>query len=368
MFSARRAVGSLALFLAACGGGGGGGSEAESLTLGAISPATATITVSDQAKGEESRLIAFSAPYSGTASGTLFVLIEDPDAVLGTHSLDIGSTSATLRLEVLSDLLPGRYTQPLTVHVCLDSGCRQELQGSPQTVAKNITVTGTTLGASSMSFSADGGMVPAAKTVAVTTSGGADWQIDNTSYVSYFEPDGTPSSTAFGLHEVFTVTKTPEGVKVQPKGRWPGRYVTTLTVSSAGHAPRSLDIDYQVGPVTGEALTLQTVTATGSGTMIDQDVEIVIDATINMDRSEISVGIASLSGTPDPATTEWVRYSDFDVGLGADGSGLRLRLYANACRFSCLAPGTYTAQAMVVAEGYGKTFHYTVPVSFTVAP
>lgn len=133
---------------------------------------------------------------------------------------------------------------------------------------------------------------------------------------------------------------------------------------------REVALAYEIGPVTGEILTLQTTAVSQGVPRRAQDIEVFIDAIANLSAPDLTIDV-SLRGTPDPNVGGWLRYDSMDVGLGPDGKGVRIRLVANACALGpCLASGPYavqvTAQVNLGVEGFGESAAYTVPVTLVV--
>lgn len=368
-----------ALFLvaiAACGGGGGGGSD--ELSIGAVTPTTVTATFSNKTsyEGGDRREVALTASFSGKTTGTIFVLIEDPDAVFQAAELQIDSeSSATLRLIVGDSAAVGLYEKPIVLHLCRDVACANEFEGSPRTIQKHITIQGTTLNTSALSFASTVGIAATSQTVAVTAPNGTDFNYEADPYVDHTQPDG--STTKLSTGEVFTITKTPSGLVVQPAGIWAGHYAGRLYVTTPGYARVAVDLDYQVDAAATPVVTPLTssVSASGQAGSTD-DIPIFVEYVHVMERDlngEGFIDINPTAGSPDPSSTFWLRYYDqtsFTHGTGPANNADRLRFFLNPCFFgtNCLAPGTYTANIKLTVGAFDEKATFTVPVTFTVNP
>lgn len=360
----------LVVVLAACGGGGDAPPSNE-LRIGTISPASINAVFPG---GGSNRRVTLNAGYSGQLTGSIGVVIEDPDAVFDAAFVRIGAAS-TVDLDLyVSDTAPvGRHTRPLVIHVCTDLACTRELSGFPRTIPKDVTITGTTLGTSSLQFTSTAGVAPAYQFVTATPPNGVDYTIDQNHVITYFAPDGSDSLTTVG--SIFYIVKNATGFAVVPRATFPGRYTGRIPVVTPGHGTVYVDVNYVVGPAVGPVVTLLTppsASVTGlSGT--STDIAIEIDVVRNLRPVDSSlVSIEHPAGTS-PTTELWLRYyesSEFTPTGGPAGSGLRLRVMANACFLGtqCLSPGTYTATVVYSANAYGQSTAVRVPVTFTVNP
>lgn len=351
---------SLSLLLAACGGGGGGDSD-NSLRIGPLSPAEVSAKWADSGQGLRPQ-VTLSAGYTGTPSGTVYVVVEDPDKLFTSAVPIVGTAQASLELSpAFGDLAPGRYTKPLVVHVCKDANCTSEYGGSPQTVRKDILVESLTVTPAKLNFTALVAMGAAAQSITITPPAGKDYGYDAYGYVTYKTPDGNISSTSRRLDEVFEVTKTGTGLQVKPKAAWAGQYIWTSFIDTPGYVRRSIEVVYDVSGQGGEAFTVLTpqVSATAVG---DEVVYADVDVKVNIPPSEVRISVA---GTPDPVEHGWVRFYD---SLPIEG-GTRYRFRINSCGYgvrSCLGVGSHSATLTVAASAYGANWTYNVPLSFTV--
>ena len=319
------------------------------------------------------RQITLSAPFTGSYSGTLYVVVEDPDGALVSGDVMIDGSTAILTLPLSGTLPVGSYTRPLVIHACRDAACTSEVRGSPQTVQKNLVIKGPTLNVSSLSYTSTGGVAPASQSVIVTTpDAGADFAYETFTYVGAVYPDH--STSMLRIDEVFTITKTSTGFNIQPKGVWPGRYTLPLRVTTPGYDFATLDINYEVGATTSQPFTLLTASAAVSGPRgASNEIPVYIDFGKNVQAYD-SLRIALQTDDPDSLSRyTWLRFydsSEITVGDSPAGNGIRLRLFANACFLgywgSCAPVGTYSARVVVTASAYGQESTYTVPVTFTV--
>lgn len=361
-----------ALLLAACGGGGGGGGDSgdSELVLGAATPTTLSTTVSNLSFGPGQRQLTLTAPYTGTASGTVYVLVVDPDQALAQPTVQVLTNTVALTLNVAPNLAVGSYTQPVVVHVCKDAACAQPFRGSPQTFQKNIVVTGTRLGASTMNFSSTLGLAPAPQVVSVTPPPGLTYTVEHTGYTEYTNPSG--GTALLNIAEVFDVEVQADGLKVQPKGSYAGRFALTLWVEAQGHARETLTVTYEVGAAVGPTLTLLADAPAVQG-QSGRDADLPLDVELLASRA-ISETRVSLEGLPDPVSTGWLQFvsiTPFAHGGSATDNARRLSLRFNACRgggvfYTCLSPGTYRANVVLSTTSFNHVSVVSVPVTFVV--
>ncbi len=366
-----------AILLVAIAGCGGGGASDE-LSIGSVTPSAVTATFSNKTayEGGDPREVVLTASFSGNATGEIFVVVEDPDAVFAVRDLEInGETSATLRLDVKDSAAVGLYEKPMVVHVCRDAACANEFAGSPRTVQKHITIQGTTVSTSALSFASTVGMGAPSQTVAVTTPSGTDFNYEFDAYVEHTAPDGTTNLQY--LDEVFSITKTSSGLVVHPVGKWAGHYAVKFNITTPGYSNVAVNLAYQVDEAATPVATPLTssVSASGQAGSTD-DIPIYVEYVHVMDRDPDAFGSISVNataGSPDPGSTLWLRYYDqttFTHGAGPADNADRLRFFLNPCFFGqdCLAPGTYTADIELTVSAFGEESTFTVPVTFTVNP
>lgn len=146
----------LALGLAACGGGGGngGGGPPPGLTM-SLSTTSLVFASTDGGTPIGQSVM---ATFSGTASGTLYVLIVPANPALvsvgdvittGTHS---GQATVTPASAATAGI--GSHTTTIQVIACLnDSSCQTgQVNGSPQTITVTYNVDGISASLASLDF------------------------------------------------------------------------------------------------------------------------------------------------------------------------------------------------------------------------
>lgn len=354
----------LFLSLSACGGGGGDSSPPE-LSLGALTPGAITATMADRDAGPRPQ-VTLSASYTGTASGTVYVVVDDPDRLITYAMPAFSDGRATLTLDLSTSAAPGRYTQPVVIKACKDAACTRQYAGSPQTVSKDVRVESIVVSATTMSFSAPIGAGAPAQNLTVTPPVGKDYAYAPL-YVDYRSPTG--SRSALVPSEVFDITRTATGLQIKPKGGWAGSYSWPLVLQSPGYADKQVTINYEVTGNGVQPLTLLTSTlavSAGSSNQVFADV----DALVNMPYSEIRF---TITGSPDPVQTGWLLYytsENFTSGSGPANNARHMRFKFDRCGYGsfygCLGGGTYNATVRMDVMAFGETWTYTVPVTFTV--
>jgi hypothetical protein len=141
--------------LAACGGGGGGDSgpgpspapPATDVRFVNVSVPSITNEVFEGSTGDPLLPWSVTADAAGnltTLTGqTLFVVLEDPDGFVDRVLIPSTLQSTGNRLTISpksSNPLPGVYTGPFRISVCLDANCATRLGGTPVVVPYRITV------------------------------------------------------------------------------------------------------------------------------------------------------------------------------------------------------------------------------------
>lgn len=349
----------LLLTLAACGGGGGSGGSSE-LSLGSVSPSAINLTLGD-ATAAPTDATTLSASYSGSTSSTVYVVVEDPDGVFASATPAVGAGRATLTL--MTGILPpaGRYTQPLTVHVCKDPACKSEYAGSPQTVRKDIVIQSLGLDKARLDFSAPVGTGAAAQDLTVTPPPGRTFDIAP-QYVSFVGATGAQS--LLPAETVFEITRSATGLQVRPKAAWAGRYTwpLALNVPGGGYADKTVTVTYDVAGTGVPPLVLlgAALQASGNGGIV------AVDALVNMPISEMRY---TITGTPDPVGTGWLLYYDsqpYTAGSGPADNAVHLRFNFDRCgyggAFGCQV-GTLTATVRIDVVAFGETWTYTLPAT-----
>lgn len=365
------------LAIAGCGGGGGGNAGSggdHDLSVGALTPAAVTATVSNL-RGMPGRDVTLTASYSNGAGQPIYVAISDPDKVFNGAFIDIGATAATLHLGIDDNAAIGHYTQPFFVHLCRDEACTSEYPGFPRTIQKNLIIQGTTASVSALNFTSTAGVSPATQSIAVTPAPDADAKYDpsDSPYVDAQIAGG--SSSLQNTNFVFTVTKTAGGYSVQANPIWAGHYTGKLVIETTGYKPVVIAVDYQVGAATtpvAEALTQSLSGASRAGS--SADVDLVVDLKLDMLAvRDWRIDDLATGGSPDPVQTFWLRYWDMSniaIGDGPADNGRRLRFKLNACMLgqNCLPAGRYTANIVVTPTAWEVSTPLTIPVTFDIAP
>ncbi len=366
------------LVVAGCGGGGGGGgSGSDGLSIGPLSPASVVTTVSNDPSTAQLEFD-LTATYTGTTSGTLYVVVVDPDGVFTSASVDANVPSkVTLALEMSGVAPTGHYTKPLVIHVCHDAQCASEFPSFPRTVQKDVTIQGTTTDVSSLSFTSSGGIATGSQSVKVTPpAAGVDFDLQPSPYVDTVGTDGSSSPTSTDTGKVFAITKTATGFDVQGLGSWPAHYKATVNVVIPGYQPVPVTLDYQVGAVTAPIITSLTTSVSGSAKAgVSQDIPVYVEFVTNVTTAtqlkQNAVAELATNGSADPGSTFWLRYFDqaeFTDGTGPENNATRMRFFFNPCLFSCLPAGHYTANITVTGTALGTSTTITVPATFDITP
>jgi hypothetical protein len=351
--------------LVACGGGGGD-SGPEPLRFGAASPTTLEARITD-VPSIRPRLVV-SASYSGSASGAIFVRVEDPDGLVSDAVPLVGDGRASLEMEIRGTPAPGRYTRPLTIRVCPVADCSREFAGSPLVVQKLIVVEAIQVGSAPLQFSSPVGVAPAAQTLAVSVPEGRTFGFSS-HLVQYQQPNG--SSGLIEVARVFDIRQTPTGLLVQPKPLFAGRFELQVFLNSNELAQKSATLIYEVSGKSVQALSFPksevAVTSTGGASVF-----VDLDALRNIEFVYPTEFSFSRFGSPDPVQTDWLQVWSMEpvtLGDGPAGNGYRLRLRLSPCDWSgsnCLAPGVYTGIVRLEVRSLNEIWPYEFPVRFTV--
>ncbi|WP_373714440.1 hypothetical protein [Roseateles sp.] len=359
----------LLLTLAACGGGGGGsGSESSSeLRFGQLSPGTLTASYKETGMPAMATL-ELTTTYTGVpGNGAVYVVVVDPDGLITQASPGFTDGKASLTLQILKTLTTGRYTQPLTVRACKDPACKAEYGGSPQVVQKDLKVEGVTLSQSTFDFAGSVGAGAPAQTLSVQAPAGVDFLL---SPMPVERTDAAGVVSTVQASDVFEFTRQGNNLVITPKATWAGRYVmrTQLQVYE-GYAGKPVTVTYNVAGTDRQPLTL----ATGALNVTAPDYT-PVTATIDLVRNTTlffpTLYSVQISGIPDPASTGWVQLAS--SGYVTDGAGRpvwRMTLKFDRCgtTFNCLGiqAGTYPLTATIRVDGYGTSWTYAVPITYT---
>lgn len=131
----------LAVLVAGCGGGGSSSADSARPTI-SVSAAPVRFDVSANA-GETPRPQTTTLSIQNAAAAPVFLSYTVAGEVIDTISfLAVAPESKTIEVFFQPGLQPGQYDDELEIAVCLDSACRQHVQGSPLRFAVSLTVTG----------------------------------------------------------------------------------------------------------------------------------------------------------------------------------------------------------------------------------
>ena len=294
-------------------------------TQGGSSPAAKTVAVSNTGGGTMNWTAAESAswlslsPTSGTNAGTITVTPSITGLAAGTYTTDVTVTAT------------GATGSPKTIPVTLtvDPAAPPALSVTP----------------ASLSFAAtQGGSSPAAKTLAVSNTGGGtmDWTAsESASWLTISPSSGTNAGTV-------TVTPLISGLAA-------GTYTTDVTVTAAGAtgSPKTIPITLTVDPVAPPALSVTPASLSFAATQGGSSPAAKTVAVSNTGGGTLDVTVSDdapwLAVTPASAT------APATLSIAPSSSGL--------------APGTYTATVTVTATTLGATGSpKTIAVTLTVSP
>lgn len=359
----------LVLTLAACGGGAGGGGGGESsseLRFGTLSPNTLTASYKEVGYPTYATLDV-STTYSGTpSSNAVYVVVEDPDAIVTQAIPAFADGKATLTLQINKTLAAGSYSQPLTVHACKDVACKSEYAGSPQQVKKDIKVEGLTLSKASFDFAGSVGAGAPAQTLTVQAPADADF-LFIPQIVERTDPSGAVGSVSGS--DVFEFTRQGNQVLITPRPTWPGKYVMKTQVQGYnGYASKPVTLTYNVSGTDNSPFTLATpsLNVTADSTPVTASIDLIRNNLLFMP----SLYMVQVSGSPDPGSTGWVQRISSDYTTDSAGRPVwRMVLKFDRCGTTLyclgLAAGTYPLTATIKIDGYGTSWTYTLPITYT---
>lgn len=358
----------LPLLISACGGGGGDGQASSSeLRFGTLSPSTLTASYKESGTPTFTTL-ELSTSYSGVPSNNaVYVVVEDPDGLVTQAIPAFADGKATLTLQISKMLVAGNYSQPLTVHACKDPACKSEYAGSPQQVKKDLKVEGITLSKSSFEFTGSVGAGAPAQTLTVQAPAGVDFSLIPL-IVERTDPSGTLGAMSPG--DVFDFTRQGNQVVITPKPTWAGKYVMKTQVQGYdGYASKPVTLTYNVAGSENSPFTL----ATTSLNLTAADYT-PVTASIDLIRNNLlfmpSLYMWQFSGLPDPAATGWIQQVSSEYTTDSAGRPVwRLVLKFDRCGRSLqclgLGAGVYPVTAAIKIDGYGGSWTYTVPITYT---
>ncbi|MDA0161538.1 DUF4082 domain-containing protein [Solirubrobacter ginsenosidimutans] len=293
-------------------------------TVGATSPAAKTLSITNPGGGTLSWSASESAswlglsPSSGTNAGTITLTPDVTGLAAGTYTTDVTVTA------------PGATGAPATIPVTFTVT-------APVPPALSVAPT-------SLAFSATaGGAAPAAKTLAVSNTGGGtlSWTTsDDASWLTVTPGSGSGAGTV-------TVTPSITGLD-------PGAYTATVTVAASGAtgSPASIPVTLTVAAPTPPALAVTPTTLAFSATVGQASPAAKTVAVSNTGSGALDVSAADdaawLTVTPATATAP----ATLTVTPNSTG----------------LAVGTYSATVTVTATTAGATGSpKTIGVTLTVA-
>lgn len=313
----------VALTLASCGGGGGGGGSS-----GNSNAVFRLDTTSVNLSADAASNVAPQAEVTGSVTGAtqsvfVNVIIQTP-GIIENAFMTISGTTGTLTIigKRPNELAAGLYTGTLTVQVCNDAACTQQLTGSPRTIAINYEVTPTTFILEPGTIDIFGVHRQSASVVAsLSISDGPD---DWTSTIDYTNGQGwltvDPSSqNALPANLTFEASSLP-----------PGIYSATVTFETvAGNASLAVPVTYNVAPA--------------DLNVAEESITFDIDATSISSDLIRSIAIGSGSGN----RVEWQASVDADwislspnSGNTDDIGALEVRINES---LAALVNGTYAA-------------------------
>ena len=298
-------------------------SLAFSATAGGASPAAKTISIANAGGGsmdwtasENASWLSVS-PASGTNAGTVTVTPSVSGLAAGTYTTDVTVTAA------------GVAGSPKTIPVTftVDPPAPAVLAVTPATLSFSATA---------------GGASPAAKTFAVSNTGGGsmDWTAsESASWMSVSPGSGTNAGTV-------TVTPSVTGLSA-------GTYTADVTVAAAGAtgSPKTVTVTFTVDPPTPPVLAVSPATLSFSATAGGASPAAKTFAVSN-------TGSGSMDWTASESAS-WMSVSP--------GSGTNAGTVTVTPSVTGLAAGTYTADVTVTAAGATGS-PKTVAVTFTVDP
>lgn len=130
----------MALLLAGCGGGGGSGGNAVSMS---VSPGSVTLNADTRDNAPRASLV---ARLSGDLDRDVQPYIEHTaNAITGVgfiENTDDQSGTVHINFAVPETLGPGTYRDTVTLKLCYDPACTEQVIGSPRQISVNLTVTG----------------------------------------------------------------------------------------------------------------------------------------------------------------------------------------------------------------------------------
>lgn len=361
-----------AVLLLGCGGGGGGG-QALTPTAPTFENVRASATDQEVFEGNDPlQPVVITADVTGDLSllpGTIYVVVEDPDALFGSNPLLVLSPNGLGNQLTLQPRFganrAGTYTGPLRVNVCADLACRTPLRGSPFTVPYRFVVLPglQVTSAGPAQFQTSFGSVPAAWSSGVSLPGGAT------------EFQATLRSFTSSTYPVMALSQSTQAITLTPAISPVANHRFEVTVTATGRTSKgrsvpfaqTLSVAYDVQSVPGMPLIftpneLHLSIAARGGQTDYQRVETLLAG------GEVLEGVYSitaLSGAPGL----WLQYRTLPM-TGYRGA---IEFSASACSLSppppgvdpCLLPGVYLTKVALRTSGGLITREFDVWLTVT---
>ena len=361
--------------LCACGGGGSSEPSSPSVTVALTGPTNVTAELFEGGTMRNVTLLGSASGDVASLNGkTIYVVVVDPEglfeAIPPVVSVFPGGevhVDLTGRVQVV----PRHVTGNLTVNVCLDAACRQQLGGSPLRVPYDVTVlAGMSVDTTPLSVAYRFGDARIVRTFAVTLpkylTGWGATALDLGGSPSFYAVATTSETGTDGL---VTVTFVPT---------IPAVYTGKIRISTSVDSPSAGGSTYQK-----EILFTYTITDNPAVLAFYSPPQVsmsIAHGTVNSSYPEVNlvrgfnvtdVGFqvveyltwpAAANGHPNVNT--WMLF------LGSSAPTIGTCFYNNgiAAPPDCLPLGTYTARVhAVVTKGAQMTDVY-LPVTLTVTP
>ena len=391
------------LALSACGGGGGGGASTAPVVE---PPAPAPVTVGPPGltalnatvlQGQSLQPAVLRGALTGGVESLegkpVYVQVVDPAelfqpaALLAVERLATGwQYSLDLRGRVLTTL--GQRTGTLQVLACLDAACAQPLAGSPVRVPFDVNVvTGLALSTDLIEVSVPFGTLAPVQAVGVTLSGLSDGFVarnatpydPNRAQRAIVAAGGAFNAAGLlvnGAENSLRQSAGPLSITLLPAP--PGRVDETITVSS----------NVVQGPGQGSTLFERNITVRYTVTPNPALDHVFYPPRLDITRRATDTTVAFhgytlVAGTGLTAILEGVDFLTGPAGAGPGPVGSWLQGFSSlsttvctssldpvsgATVFSCLRPGSYTAQVRWRLQGAGSSRVVVFPVTMTVTP
>jgi hypothetical protein len=295
-------------------------------TQGGANPASQSLTFWKTGSREKSWTASSTVPWLSTTpgSGSISTERDQIQVVVNTAGLAAGSYSSSVMITTTG----------------VNGAIRKTAVPVTLTVNPAPPVIGLT--PASLSFTATaGGTNPAAKTIAVSNTGGGtlSWSAaDNAPWLSLTPTSGTNTGSI--------------AASVNVGGLAAGTYTAAVTISAAGTASKTVPVTLTVSPpVSTTIFTISPPSMTYSGT-------------VNGPNQVASVTVTNTSSAP--LTVTW--YDNINWLIATSGDTVSMppggsAVITHTASTAGLAAGTYTGTATITGGGITKQ----VPISMTVA-